>query len=688
MDLNEKQIKAVKNTEGPLRIIAGPGSGKTRTIVSKIVYILSEGLAQPHEILAITFTNKAANEIRERVLNENGEKIRNIFTYHGWCNYFLRVEAEAAGLEKDFTIMDSTDTSNRVGKLIKENNYAIEKSDALTAFDKLAREEISLKQLNNSQHSAHVQIAQLWDKYNINKKTNGQLDFNDLISEVKKLLITNEEVATIWKNKYKYIFIDEFQDTNNVQFEIIKSITDENSNITVVGDPDQNIYSWRGANIDLINNFNNWYPSAETIMLDINYRSTPEIINSSNSLIKNNKNRVSEFIATPFKLSQSPVEIIEKENDGEESFALARRIEGLRNSGYKYHDIAIIVRSSYKTRLLENAMNYFNVPYKVIGAMRFFERKEVKQTLKFLLFTVKQDDNTLLDIINEPPKKFGPQKILKTRIGADEEKLSMWEYLNQFPEKQNQNINEWVEQTNRLIDAINGGEDAGRALEEYLDDIGYMNRLFDEPNRIENIKETIKLIRSGLKNKNKSIKENIISFINNSSLTSSSDKSPEEGEVNIVTAHASKGTEFPVVFLFSMVEGHWPSVKGIEDGNIEEERRIAYVAMTRAMDKLFITVSNGWTAFNTPLEQSRFIDELLTTNTYNYIDTNSERPRTPDVEFEEENNSSAIIGERVFHKTFGEGEIIDNDNEFITIRFDDGRVQEIQLGHKSYKVVK
>ncbi len=685
--LNNEQLQAVKQTEGPVRIIAGPGSGKTRTIVSKIAHILNEGLARPEEILAITFTNKAANEIKDRISAE-GKTVWNVFTYHGWCSRFLRIEAQAAGLSEDFTILDSTDRDRRIRNLIKENDLAIDKSDAMNAFEKIAREEIKLSELKASKQSALVQISILWDKYKNDKRTNGQLDFNDLIIEVKKLLTENEFIAETWKNKYKYIFIDEFQDTNNVQFEIIKAITNPDSNITVVGDPDQNIYSWRGANIELINNFEKWYPKSKTIMLKTNYRSTPEIIAASNSLIKNNKKRVQTFEALPFKNYGSTVEIMEKENDIDEAYSLVRRIEGLRNSGYEYHEISIIVRSAYKTRPLETALNHFGVPYRVIGAMRFFERREVKQVLQFLKFSARQEDRDLLDIINEPPKKFGPSKINKTKFLADESNLSMWNFLKENKDKESEVLRGWIIQTEKMVQSIQNNEDPVVILESYLDDINYINRLFDEPNRIENIKETLKLVRVALqKNSGNNISEKIISFINSTTLESSADKSIEHGEVNIVTSHASKGTEFPVVFLFNMVEGHWPSKQSIENGKFEEERRVAYVAMTRAMDKLIITTSNGYNNYNQLMESSRFINELLTTNSFDFIESDIDKPRAPDVEWKDD-NTNVQVGQKIFHNTFGEGEILSFDSEFIKVVFDEKKIQEILKGHQSYKIIK
>ncbi len=689
MDLNDNQLKAVLKTEGPVRIVAGPGSGKTRTIVSKIVHILNQGLAKPEEILAISFTNKAANEIKERVQREGSKDMRNIYTYHGWCNYFLRIEADALGLGTDFTILDASDSKNRVTNLIKEHDFAIEKEDAFEAFEKISREELKVKELIDSKHSAHVQIAQLWEKYTQDKRVNGQLDFNDLITEVKRLLSDNEYIRNKWSNKYKYIFIDEFQDTNNVQFDIIRSLTHENSNITVVGDPDQNIYSWRGANIDIINNFNNWYPSAETIFLDINYRSTPDIIGVANNLIKNNVERVQEFKAIPNKPTGAKVQITEEENEGDEAFSISRRIESIRRNGGSYHDIAIIIRLTYKTRALEAALNHMNIPYRVIGAMKFFDRAEVKQTLKFLLFTVKQTNTALLDVINDPPKKFGPKKVAMVRAEAEEQSISMWDYLKQSKESQPSLITEWIELTEELIDKVqNSKEDISNLLEQYLTDIGYFNRLFEEENRVANIKETLKIIRNQLNktDESKTISQAIVDFYNSSVLSSAADKSPEDGEVNIITAHASKGTEFPWVFLYSFNEGHWPSNRAVEDGGIEEERRVAYVAATRAMDHLIITSSNGYDYHrNTSIDPSRFIDELFDLNKYNYNDD----AKMSFVDDNEMTSSEHSPGDIIFHKTFGEGEVLSIKDNFISVKFkEDKRVQEILIGHKSYRKIK
>ncbi len=685
MNLNDNQLKAVNKTEGPLRIVAGPGSGKTRTIVSKIVHILNNNLAKPEEILAISFTNKAANEIKTRVQQDGGSNVRNIYTYHGWCNYFLRVEAEAIGLSRDFTILDANDTKNRINNLIKEYDFDVEKNDVVDAFEKISREELKIKNLKESEYSAHVQIAELWERYSNEKKVNGQLDFNDLITEVKKLLVTNDYIKEKWSNKYKYIFIDEFQDTNNVQFEIIRAITNPESNLTVVGDPDQNIYSWRGANIDLINNFNEWYPNAETIYLDINYRSTPDIVYAANALIKNNKNRVNDFFSKPEKEYGTPIQFIDEETEMDEAFAVARKIESLRVNGNDLSDIAVIVRFSYKTRSLETAFNHMNVPYKVIGAMKFFDRAEVKQTLKFLLFSIKQDNMTLLDVINNPPKKFGPKKVVSIKASADEVNQTMWDYLRENREKQPSNMFDWINTTEKMIDDIARGDEPSNVLEDYMNEIGYINKLYDEPNRVENISETIRLIRSGLSKvvSKDEIKGKILDFYNSSVLSSAADKELDQGHVNIITAHSSKGTEFPFVFLYSFNEGHWPSSRAEENGELEEERRVAYVAATRAMEHLIISSNDGqqraWGSVSS--DKSRFLDELL--NKY-------QGNQNVQMSFAQDNtlrNDQHKIGDRVFHNTFGYGNVIGLDEDFINIEFDDGSAQEILIGHKSYRKV-
>lgn len=687
MNLNENQLKAVNKVEGPLRIIAGPGSGKTRTIVSKIVHILKEGLAKPEEILAISFTNKAANEIKDRVISSGGGQMRNIYTYHGWCNLFLRIEADALGFGGDFTIIDASDSKNRVKNLINELDYNIETNDALGMFEKIAREDVSLKELLVSKKSAHNQIASLYERYVNDKRTNGQLDFNDLILEVKNLLTTNQYIKEKWSSRYKYIFIDEFQDTNNIQFEIVKALTNENSNLTVVGDPDQNIYSWRGANIDIINNFEKWYPTAETIFLDVNYRSTPEIIKASNSLIQNNVDRVTEFSSVPNKKYGTNVNFLEGESEADEAWTLGRKIDSHRRNGVNLKDIAIIVRLTYKTRLLESALNNLNIPYRVIGAMKFFDRAEVKQTLKFLLFSVKQNDAALLEVINNPPKKFGPKKVQTVRAAADENNQTMWEYLKSNRESQSSTIQDWIADTEKFIEKVYVSNDIGDALEEYVHNIGYINKLFDEENRKENIKETIRLVRNALKKQDefKTIAERIVDFYNSAVLSSAADKTIEEGEVNIITAHASKGTEFPFVFLYNFVEGHWPSTKAIENSEFEEERRVAYVAATRAMDHLTITYNSGYESYGSmrSIDPSRFIDELTGFTSYG----NDKQSDGLSFAQDNQNNSTYEVGDRIYHKSFGEGVVKYIDDDIIGVDFTDGRSQDLLMGHKSYKKI-
>ncbi len=693
MNLNDNQLKAVNKVQGPLRIVAGPGSGKTRTIVSKIVHILREGLARPEEILAISFTNKASNEIKERVIADGGYGMRNIYTYHGWCNYFLRVEADALGLNKDFTIIDASDSKSRVKRLIDEFGFDIETKHALEKFEELSREDTSIEKLKASKVQAYIEIAQLYERYSFDKKENGQLDFNDLILQVKNLLTTNEYIRNKWKDKYKYVFIDEFQDTNNIQFEIIRAITNPDSNLTVVGDPDQNIYSWRGANIDIINNFENWYPTAETIFLDTNYRSTPEIIKGANSLIINNKDRVEGFESKPNKSYGANIKFIEGDSEGDEAWTLARTIDKQRREGVNLKDIAIIIRLTYKTRLLESALNNINIPYRVIGAMKFYDRAEVKQTLKFLLFSVKQGDMELLDVINNPPKKFGPKASQKVKAAADEAGQTMWEYLRENKDSQNSSIKDWILDTEKFINSVNNGEDVATSLEEYINNVGYINKLFDEENRVQNIRETIRLVRGSLNknNSDRTIQGKIIDFYNSALLSSASDKTVEEGEVNIITAHASKGTEFPFVYLYNFVEGHWPSSRAEANNEMEEERRVAYVAATRAMDALTITYSSGYNNFSSSATvQSRFIDEI--TGFANVPERKTkETTLSTSLSFDGDNKvlneDPHEIGDRILHKAFGEGTIEYIDGDFIGVHFVDGRKEEILKGHKSYKLI-
>ena len=375
-------------------------------------------------------------------------------------------------------------------------------------------------------------------------------------------------------------------------------------------------------------------------------------------MIKNNKNRVTEFFSSPVKRNGRRVEVLREESEINEAFTVARKINDFIERRFcHFHDIAIIVRSSYKTRVMETALNNQNIPYRVIGAMKFFDREEVKQTLKFLLFGVKQSNAILLDVINNPPKKFGPKKVQDLEIKSSEANLSMWDYLNEHKEKQGAEIQNFIESSNKMITAIKKGQEPSYVLEEFLDEINYLKRMFGEPNRANNIKETISMLRATLsKDQSVPINERIIEFINRSVLSASADKSSAEGEVNIITAHASKGTEFPVVILFSMNEGHMPSTRSIENNEIEEERRIAYVAMTRAMELLVITNSDGYTSYGKELVPSRFIHEIFSTNNYNYNVEDIVQPFLGVGDWEEDNKATATPQEEEFGIKFMEKE--------------------------------
>lgn len=683
-NLNENQQKAVYKVKGPLRIIAGPGSGKTKTIISKISYLLENGLAKPNEILTITFTNKAANEIKKRVLEECKIQPINIFTYHGWCHYFLRKEAKEIELNENFIILDSTDSRNMITKILKNgaDEFTIEKKEALNYIEKIAREEILDVSDKNFKIEWEQDIKKIWNKYCDEKKINGQFDFNDLLTEVRNVLKSNEKLCTKWKNKYKYLFVDEFQDTNNIQFEIIRLITNNDSNITIVGDPDQNIYSWRGANINLINNFSKWYPSTETIMLNLNYRSTPEIVKVSNSLISHNRNRYHEFNGKAVKENNFEIETLELQKEDDEGWETTKRILLLFKEGYSYKDIAIIVRSSYKTRGLEVAMNHNKIPYKIIGAKKFFERSEIKQVLKFMFFISQQNDQLLLEIINDPPKKFGPKKIQKTQLESEKLNISIWEYLKKNIDEQPVKIAKWIDYTKKIIEKVSKikGNDFSFIFDEYLEEIDYKNSSNLEDNKIKNVNEFIKIINDRFTNvPNKNLLTEIKIFYNDAILSSSSDEEENEN-VTILTAHAAKGTEFPIVFIYSFNEGHLPSRKVIEENKeLEEERRVAYVAITRAMERLILIFSNGINYYGKLVEESRFLKELFDEKTYNKVDINEIKANNL--------NTNSKIGSKILHKTFGIGEIIGQEDDVINVKFENGMKQEILLGHKSYKII-
>ncbi|NOQ50255.1 MAG: AAA family ATPase [Mycoplasmataceae bacterium] len=689
--LNKRQLEAVKQTNGPVRIIAGPGSGKTRTIISKVAYILEQNYAAPHEILVITFTNKAANEIKEKLLKVIPKTTLNVFTYHGWSARFLRIEAQNIGQDPDYRIIDRDDQKRLLKSTMKESmeqnndSLVIDLKDVLQRFDEYSiNPKLKHQDEKTSPNSYAERIAFLHNKYLESKRSLNALDFNDLLIDVHDSLKKHHDLREKWASKYKYIFVDEFQDTNNIQYDIIKYLTTKNSNITVVGDPDQNIYSWRGANIKIILDFDKHYKNTKTVILNQNYRSTPQIIFAANKLIDYNKDRITfDNVAT--KPSGAPIAVLEGNSKAHEAWLVVNQIRELKaKNNLDYHDMAIIYRANYISREFETQLINTRIPYILVGGFKFFERKEVKDAINYLHFLIHQDDLSLRSIINLPVRGVGEITLAKLIKLSHEKNLSIWDYLNDDGVKLSLPLQEFVKKFNDFIKIELSVQNLYDIFRNLLIEMGVFSYFEQFEDRLENISGFVDQLRTTF-NYKKSLKPQLREFFSNISLVSSGDIKSQKNHLTLITGHASKGTEFPVVFVVGLNEDVFPSKRADTRKTLEEERRTAYVAFTRAMDYLFLTYSHGDMPYPpyTSLKKSRFIseiDSLSSQFSLDQIDENFSNAGEYQV-----NTEAARIGDLIYHKNYHEGVIVAEDSEFITVAFNKKTgIKEILKGHNSY----
>ncbi len=696
VNLNKKQQDAVTAVDGPVRIIAGPGSGKTRTIIAKIAYLLENELAKPYEILVITFTNKAANEVKERLDEILEGKPLNVFTYHGWAARLLRIEAESLGINKDYRIIDISDRN----KLIKKSLTELEKNDVSIAdlelkeianrFDEYSLDANLIKE-DAAKNTYFNKIIFLYKKYLQDKRHLNAFDFNDLLLEVHHAFKKFPDLREKYQNKYKYVFVDEFQDTNNLQYDIIKYITTPESNITVVGDPDQNIYSWRGANIDINLNFNHHFKNTRTFILNTNYRSTPEIIKLSNNLIDHNKNRIA-FDNFPSKANGSPVMIIAANSKEEEAWKVVQEIQKLRIEKHiPFHDVAIIYRSNFVSLSFENQLLKHQIPYILVGGFKFFERKEVKDSLNYLHFLCKKDLWSLLGIINMPARGIGTVTLSKLQEAAAMQNKNLWEYLTSPETKLPASLTTFVNIFQKFMKIELTSTTVADVLRDLLTEIGLLahyDQFEGESDNIYSLLEQLKIVF----NKKVPFEDQITNFFNSIALFSSTDKNTKKDHVTLITGHAAKGTEFKVVFFVGLNEGIIPSKWAESTKDLEEERRVAYVAITRAKDFLYLTYANGTLNYPpfAPLNKSRFLYELDPLSMKNISpSTNKEifEFSFADIGPYKESTEDIAVGDIIYHKKFGEGVVVSADDEFITVAFHrEFGVKEILKGHAAYVI--
>ncbi len=732
--LNEKQREAASHDKGPILVIAGAGTGKTRVLTHRIAYLIETGKAMPWEILAITFTNKAANEMKERISQLIDYDIDRMWigTFHSVCVRILRRNIDRIGYDTNFVIYDTNDQKAIVRDCIKELDLDSKKYNVNSIRAVISNEKNNRKSPDKyiSEHYTDYikrNIGEVYALYEKKLKTNNALDFDDLLIKTLKLLETEEDIRTSYQERFKYILVDEYQDTNLVQYNLVKILgkkPEGENNVFVVGDEDQSIYGWRGADIKNILNFEQDFEGAKVVKLEKNYRSTNIILNAANGVIKNNFQRKDKKLYTDTDCG-SLIRIMETDNEKDEAFTVAALMrKERRENNLDYSDMAVLYRTNAQSRALEEGLIREGIPYKIVGGLKFYERKEIKDLLAYLMLVYNQKDSISFDrIVNVPKRKIGQKSIDLITELADRDGISKFEAcfdiekLN-LPAAASKSIESFVS----MMEIFMIKKDVMpiyEFIQEVYETTGYKALLHaedteDGKSRIDNVEEFI----SAAKDFEERYEENTLEdFLAHVSLLADVDKTDEtkKDTVTLMTVHSAKGLEFDTVFISGLEEGMFPIINQDDsDEDLEEERRLFYVAITRAKRMLYITYANDRLRFgNHEMRlKSRFLKEIPSecieeTNPMSFAakkldmlekneNTSNKRPSfvknnffRGGFDFEEKENKpklksdSIMPGDKVMHKAWGIGTVVqikdDGDSKTIVIAFENKGLKNLNL---------
>ena len=706
--LNENQRKAAEKIEGPVLILAGAGSGKTRTVTYRIAHMIKEKNISPLNILALTFTNKAAREMKERaeeLIGEENSYNLVVSTFHSFAVRILKTYSERIGYGRNFNIYDVDDQKSIITKIKKEMNIKDDIAPGRIAnrISKLKEDGVGLDEVSRQldlKIPANRLFYDIYKKYDEVLKANNAMDFSDLLLNARRLL-DDKYVLDIIQNRYQYIVVDEYQDTNNIQYEIINLIAAKYRNICVVGDEDQSIYAFRGANIENILNFEKDYPDAYTIKLERNYRSTKRILDTANELIRNNKSSKGKKLWTDGSEGEK-IKIFNAKTPYDEAEFIVKEIKTKSKSGVDYKDMTILYRTNAQSRVLEEKLLEGNVPYKIYGGMQFFQRKEIKDILAYLnLLNNRNDNHNFYRIINVPKRSIGEKTLEKIAEIANERNIPMLDAL-QFVDETNIRgaVKNTLKDFYNMIQGIYLSLDE-LSVKEVFDEVITKTKYFDsiEDNKEDRVKNIEELLNSIIELEKRNPHISLADYLDMVSLTASTDEMEEnENFVKLMTIHSSKGLEFDYVFIAGMEDGLFPSCSfESSEEDIEEERRLCYVAVTRAKKELYISYASErmtWGQMNYNRKPSRFIYEMKQDNLeylVNNIITLSKTKKISSSSFREdkfqvkkenfnpfsirkskeihETNSKYKVGDTVTHKKFGKGRIKHVDKKSLTIDF-------------------
>ena len=694
-DLNDKQREAVLYNDGPLLIIAGAGAGKTKTLTTKIAFLIEEKDVSPYNILAITFTNKAAKEMKDRLFLQigNDAKKLTVSTFHSFGLKLLRENYERLGYDKNFVIMDSDDSLTVVKKIIKDMGYDPKIYNPRAIRNKISsckNEMTSPAQYERFAVSDYEKvIKEVYEKYETKLQRNNSVDFDDLLLLPIELFKKNPDVLEKYQNLYQYILIDEYQDTNEAQYILTKLLSEKNRKITCVGDDSQSIYSFRGANYKNILNFEKDYKDAKTILLEQNYRSTSTILNAANQVIKNNKMKKEKNLWTA-RGEGEKIKYYRAFNERDEAQYVIRKIKELINKNIEYKDIAVLYRTNAQSRVMEEEMLKENLPYRVVGSFYFYSRREIKDLIAYLRLIHNYKDNvSLLRVINTPKRGIGLKTIENLTKIADDNEISLYEAISSGKELEFKNLIERLREVSENLTLT-------ELIDKVLDASGMKKELETEGSlesevRLENLEEFKSITKSFEE------REGLVSleeFLLEISLISDVEEYKDDpNRISLMTVHSVKGLEYNHVFVIGMEEGIFPHMNSLmESSDVEEERRLMYVAITRAKDDLHLVNARRRTLFGK--EQINPVSRFLNEINKDLIETNvkeefkKEEQKIEVGEMFREEDVDYQVGDYVYHETFGTGKVVEVTNTLVSVAFKHPHgIKKLMKNHKKLSKV-
>ncbi|MFW5794019.1 MAG: ATP-dependent helicase [Bacillota bacterium] len=720
-NLNNEQEKAVKIVEGPVMAVAGAGSGKTSVLTNRIAYLIKEAGISPSNILALTFTNKAATEMKERVYKLIKLPINNIWisTFHSMGANFLRSEIDNLGYDKNFQIIDDQDSANIIKNLLKKHNFDLKQYSPNITAKLIGLIKGNLKTINQVEEPIKSMLQQIYPLYNEYLMANNLVDFEDLLLLPLKILKDFSGVLKRYQEKFQYILVDEFQDTNNMQYQIIYELAKKHRNIFIVGDEDQSIYAFRGSNIYNINKFTKDFPEYKKIILNQNYRSKDTILKAANSVIKNNENRIPKDLYS--ELGKGEKLIYYRANtDEEEAYYVFEQIRKLRRSGINLSDIVVLYRNNSMSRRFEDIFLKYNLPHKVVGNLSFYKRKEIKDIIAYLHLLVNSgDDYSFSRVYNIPKRGVGKVTFQKIQDFAEANNLKLFDCIDDESNILTGKAKEEMNKFRQMIIELKSGLEKRTLLETYdllLEKSGYREMLeksdstrdktFQSERKLDNLNEFKTIILEQISDYKSNISnyDKLSTLLNDLVLHIEAEETKEDEAVSLMTIHSAKGLEFKVVFITCLEQTLFPSIRTSQESvnDIDEERRLFYVAITRAKDLVFLTncktrfmygryMNNLESQFLEEIDM-QYVDKRGTNHARDYsqerIRNRSNQPKFGNYTYKKD-NKIIKVSDKVNHKVFGKGVVVEVKGDLVKIAFSvPYGIKTLVKDHPSFKVVR